>query len=240
MLLHNFRVLTFDCYGTLIDWETGILDAIKPLAQKAANTLSPNRILETFARHEAAQEAETPTMIYSKLLAVVHSRIAKEWDVKTTAEEDTKFGGSVGDWPAFQDSPAALQYLKQHYKLVILSNVDRESFKGSNKHLQVEFDWILTAQDIGTYKPSLKNFEYMVSKMADAGYKKNDILHTVESLFHDHAPSNKVGIASAWIHRRHGKEGFGATSKPTEMPHYNFHFTSLGEMADFHKSERKN
>jgi 2-haloacid dehalogenase len=120
---------------------------------------------------------------------------------------------------------------------VILSNVDRESFKGSNKLLQVDFDWIFTAQDIGSYKPSLKNFEYMISKLAAAGFNKNKILHTAESLLHDHAPANKIGIASAWIHRRHGKEGFGAASKPLEMPRYDVRFTSMGEMANAHKAE---
>jgi 2-haloacid dehalogenase len=233
--LGDFKVLTFDCYGTLIDWETGILSALQPLIKRTASNLAPDQILETFARYELAQEAETPAMIYSQLLAVVHSQIGKEWGVKTTPAEDAQFGASVKDWPAFGDSPAALRYLKQYYKLVILSNVDRESFRGSNKRLNVEFDSIFTAQDIGSYKPSLANFEYMLSKMAEAGYHMENILHTAESLLHDHLPANEIGIASAWIHRRHAKEGFGATSKPTEMPHYDFRFTSLGEMVDAHK-----
>jgi 2-haloacid dehalogenase len=233
--LSDFQVLTFDCYGTLIDWETGILAALQPLITRTASNLAPDQILETFARHELAQETETPAMIYSQLLAVVHSQIGKEWGIKTTPAEDAQFGASVKDWPAFEDSPAALQYLKQYYKLVILSNVDRESFKGSNKRLKVEFDSIFTAQDIGSYKPSLANFEYMLSKMEYAGYHKENILHTAESLLHDHLPANKVGIASAWIYRRHAKEGFGATSKPKEVPHYDFRFTSLVEMVDAHR-----
>ena len=236
MRLRDFRVLSFDCYGTLIDWETGILNALKPLVEKV-DSLTPDQILETFARHEAAQEAETPGMIYSRLLAAVHARMAKEWGVKTTPEMDAQFGASVADWPAFEESPAALQYLKQHYKLGILSKGDRESFKGSNKKLQVVFDWIFTADDIGSYKPSLRNFEYMIAKLDDAGFGKDAILHTAESLFHDHAPANKLGLAAAWIHRRHAQEGFGATAKPLEMPHYDFRFTSMGEMAKAHKNE---
>lgn len=237
MRLSDFRVLSFDCYGTLIDWETGILTALEPLTGKVAS-LTPDQILETFARHETAQEAEAPSMIYSQLLAAVHARMAKEWGVKTTAEADARFGASVGAWPAFEDSPAALQYLKQHYKLGILSNVDRESFRASNKKLQVEFDWIFTAEDIGSYKPSLKNFAYMLAKLAEAGLAKKDILHTAESLFHDHAPANTLGLASAWIQRRHAQEGFGATAKPAQTPHYDFRFTSLREMADAHRRER--
>ena len=236
MRLSDFQVLSFDCYGTLIDWETGLLRAMKPLAAKAGEH-TPQAILETFARHEAAQEAETPSMIYSQLLAVVHARMAKEWGAKTTAEDDARFGASVGDWPAFEDAPAALQYLKQHYKLAILSNVDRESFARTNKKLGVSFDWIFTAQNIGSYKPSPKNFEYMIAKLKGAGIGKEAILHTAESLFHDHAPANKVGLASAWIYRRHAQQGFGATTPPKEMPHYDFRFTSMREMAGAHRAE---
>jgi 2-haloacid dehalogenase len=238
MKLHDFRVLSFDCYGTLIDWEAGILAALAPLAQKAAANLGPDQILEAFARHEAAQETETPAMLYSQLLGAVHARLAKEWGVKTAAAEDARFGASIKDWPVFEDAPAALQYLKRHYKLAILSNVDRESFRASNKRLQVDFDWIFTAEDIGSYKPSLRNFEYLISHLAAAGFGKKDILHTAESLFHDHAPANQMGIASCWIYRRHAKEGFGATAKPANMPHVDFRFTSLGEMAEANAREK--
>jgi 2-haloalkanoic acid dehalogenase type II len=149
--LGDFSVLTFDCYGTLIDWESGILTNLRPLVAKVGTPLANDAILETFARHEAAQEAETPAMLYSTLLSVVHGRMAKEWGVASSAEEDARFGASVPEWPAFPDSADALRYLKQHYKLGILSNVDRISFAGSNKRLGVDFDWIMTAEDIGSY-----------------------------------------------------------------------------------------
>ncbi len=129
MQLSDFKILTFDCYGTLIDWESGIVRAMEPLLARSRMALSRDDVLATFARYEASQQSETPSMIYSKLLAVVHSRIGSEWGVKPNAEESEAFGQSVPDWPAFADSPAALQYLKKHYKLVVLSNVDRESFK---------------------------------------------------------------------------------------------------------------
>ena len=237
MKLHDFRVLSFDCYGTLIDWETGILAGLEPLVDKAAPGLGRDQLLETFGRHESAQEAETPAMIYSKLLAVVHKRIAGEWGVTTNPEEDAYFGNSVGSWPAFEDTVAALKYLKQHYKLVILSNVDRASFAETNKRLEVAFDFIFTAEDIGSYKPTLRNFEYMLENLAKAGIGKKDILHTAESLFHDHAPANKMGLASAWIHRRHAAGGFGATAQPKAMPRVDFRFTSLGELAEAHRKE---
>jgi 2-haloalkanoic acid dehalogenase type II len=176
-------------------------------------------------------------MIYSKLLSVVHGRMAKEWGVASSAEEDARFGASVPEWPAFPDSADALRYLKQHYRLGILSNVDRISFAGSNKRLGVDFDWIMTAEDIGSYKPSPRNFEYMIEMLGKDGVEKDKVLHTAESLFHDHAPANRVGLASCWIFRRHDKDGFGATSRPAEMPHVDFRFDSLGEMAAAHRRE---
>lgn len=234
MKLTDFKVLTFDCYGTLIDWETGILKALQPLRAKKPG-LTDDHVLETYARHEHAQEKATPGMKYSELLAVVHEKIAGEWGVKATKEEHAAFGASVGNWPAFADTPAALQYLKRFYKLVILSNVDRDSFAHTNKRLQVEFDQIYTAEDIGSYKPDARNFDYLISHLGALGYGKKDILHTAESLFHDHAPANRAGLASAWIHRRHDKDGFGATARPDAMPHYDFRFTSMGDMAAAHQ-----
>ncbi len=237
MKLGDFDALTFDCYGTLIDWETGILAGLRPLAAKAGAGLGDDAILETFARHEAAQEAETPDMIYSRLLAVVHGRIAQEWGLPADESGAARFGGSVPDWPAFPDTADALRYLKQHFRLGILSNVDRESFKGSNKRLGVTFDWIMTAEDIGAYKPSPRNFEYMIETLGRDGVGKGRILHTAESLFHDHVPANDFGLASCWIFRRHDKDGFGATSRPAEMPRIDFRFNSLGAMAEAHRRE---
>jgi 2-haloacid dehalogenase len=241
MRLSDFRVLTFDCYGTLIDWESGIYSALQPLLQQAVQTtgqtLSRDVALETFARHESAQEQETPAMLYSKLLATVHRRLARSWNVTLDEADHARFGAAVPDWPAFPDSAAALAYLKQHYQLVILSNVDRESFKGSNRRLGVEFDAIYTAQDVGSYKPSPMNFEYMLAHLAQRGVAKADILHTAQSLFHDHAPAKRIGLTSAWIDRRHDKQGWGATMAPPEGAGYDFQFPSMAAMVAAHKAE---
>jgi 2-haloacid dehalogenase len=128
-----------------------------------------------------------------------------------------------------------LQYLKKHYKLVILSNVDNESFTHSNAKLLVQFDAIITAEDVGSYKPSPRNFEYMLSKLADRGIEKDQILHTAESLYHDHKPANAFGLASCWIYRRHSRPGFGATMNSGEQPEVNFRFNSLAELAKAHE-----
>ena len=162
MKLTDFRVLTFDCYGTLIDWESGLFAAMQPLLTRGAIALGRDAVLEQFAQRESAQEAATPGMIYSDLLAEVHRQLATAWNVPMTEAEHRRFGGSVPDWPEFPDSAAALRYLGQHYKLVILSNVDRKSFQASNQRLAVQFYAIYTAQDVGSYKPDPANFRYML------------------------------------------------------------------------------
>jgi 2-haloacid dehalogenase len=236
MRLIDFKVLTFDCYGTLIDWETGLYKALTPLLQRAGATLAREQALAAFARHEAAQEAETPTMIYSDLLAAVHRRLAQEWNIAVSADEHVRFGKSVPEWPAFPDTPAALKYLKQHYKLVILSNTDRTSFAGTNPRLGVTFDAVYTAQDIGSYKPDPRNFQYLIEHLAEMSLPKEQILHTAQSLFHDHALANAAGLANAWIDRRRELEGWGA-KPPAGTPHYRFRFTSLAAMAKEHEQE---
>jgi 2-haloalkanoic acid dehalogenase type II len=238
MKLSDFKVLTFDCYGTLIDWESGILNALHPLVAKANGKKTRDAVLEAFARHESAQEEETAAMPYSQLLSMVYGRLAKEWQASVTLEESNIFGASVPDWPEFADSVEALQYLKQHYKLVILSNVDRISFRSSNARLKVAFDAIYTAQDVGSYKPNLRNFEYMLRRLKeDFGFQKTDILHTAQSLFHDHAPAKQFDLASAWIDRRHAASGWGATMPPAGTPKYDYRFESMAALVNAHQRE---
>ena len=237
MRLTDFSTLTFDCYGTLIDWESGMVEALKPLTSRVAHPLTRNEILQAHARHESEQQSRTPTKLYRDLLAVVYKRLSEEWGAPAQWDDCVRYGLSVRDWPAFPDSAAALAYLKQHYRLVILSNVDNESFAVSNETLGVTFDAIGTAEDVGAYKPSRTNFEYLLRALAGQGIGKGEILHTAESLFHDHKPANEIGLASCWIHRRHAQEGFGATMDPGSQPHFDFRFRSMAEMADAHRAE---
>jgi 2-haloacid dehalogenase len=238
MKLTDFKALTFDCYGTLIDWETGILNGLQPLVEKAHIAPSRDQVLEIFAQNEFAQEDETPSMLYSQLLSVVYKRIARSWGIAVTNEDANSFGDSVPDWPEFSDSVNALLYLKNHFKLVILSNVDRISFRASNARLQVAFDGVYTAQDIGSYKPNPRNFDYMLQRLRDDfALKKTDVLHTAQSLFHDHAAANQFGLASAWIDRRHAETGWGATKPPPGTPKYDFRFDSMAAFAEAHQKE---
>ncbi len=232
MELSDFRVLTFDCYGTLIDWESGMVAGLRPLTDKLGRELGRDEILEAHGRHESAQQLRTPGMVYSRLLAIVYKRLAEEWGLPAGWDDCAAYGQSVKDWPAFGDSVEALRALERHYKLVILSNVDNQSFAASNARLGVDFDAIYAAEDVGAYKPSDRNFEYMLGHLGGLGLGKDDILHTAESLFHDHVPANKHGLATCWIYRRHGQEGFGATRKPAEMPRIDFQFNSMAELAE--------
>lgn len=234
MQLTDFRVLTFDCYGTLIDWESGIYAALQPLLIQSGSTLSRDAALELYASHESDQEMLTPGLVYDKLLAEVHRRLACALGTDMPDDAHLRFGASVPDWPAFADTPAALRYLKQHYQLVILSNVHRAGFAASNKRLGVEFDAIYTAEDIGSYKPDLANFRYLLEHLAARGIAPGDILHTAQSLFHDHGPARRMGLHSAWIDRRHEQAGWGATM-PAPDASYNFRFTSMEDMARAHR-----
>jgi len=239
MKLSDFKALTFDCYGTLIDWETGLWTALQPLLTTGALNIGREEALDIFSRLETEQERETPSLRYSTLLAVIHSRMAKSWGVHAHADLHDRFGGSIPDWPAFPDSAKVLAYLKRHFRLVILSNVDRQSFATSNKKLGVTFDAVYTAEDVGSYKPDPRNFDYLLEHLeVDLGIRKSEILHTAQSLHHDHVPAECAGLARAWIDRRFGKEGSGATMKVARPPKVDFHFKSLAEFAEAHAKEK--
>ncbi len=238
MKLTDFHALTFDCYGTLIDWESGIWAALQPLIQANDFKISREAALAAYGTIEPAQEHETPDLVYRELLVLVHAKIAAAWNLESTPALDKAFGLSIPLWPAFADSADALAYLKQYYKLGILSNVDRQSFAGSNLKLGVEFDAICTAEDIGSYKPDARNFEYLVGEIEKLGLKKADILHTAQSLYHDHVPAAALGLARCWINRRGDTgTGSGATKPVTKMPKLNFQFPSMAAMVEAHKTE---
>jgi len=237
MNLSDFEVLSFDCYGTLIDWESGLYAALAPLLSRVGSGLSRDSVLEAFSLRESRQQALTPEMPYSDLLAEVHGQLAAGWGVTPDPAEDARFGQSVGDWPPFPDTVEALRYLKRHFRLVILSNVDRASFQATGQRLGVAFDAIYTAQDIGSYKPDPRNFAYLLARQAEQGVARGTILHVAQSLFHDHVPANAAGLASAWIDRRHDVGGSGATAPVAAEVRYDFRFTSLGGLVEAHQAE---
>jgi 2-haloacid dehalogenase len=236
MKLSDFSALSFDCYGTLIDWESGIAAALAPLLARVGADRPRDAILEAFARLEVRQQEATPDMVYADLLAHVHAQLAAEWQVPADPAEDAAFGRSIADWPAFSDTVEALRALKQHFRLIILSNVDRTSFKATNDRLGVNFDAIYTAQDIGSYKPDPRNFAYLVDHVTRQGIPPKKLLHVAQSLFHDHVPAQAIGLATAWIDRRHAAGGWGATAPVSSDVRYDFRFTSLGALAEAHSA----
>jgi len=240
MRLGDFKALSFDCYGTLIDWESGMVEALSHLTSRVDRELSRDEILQAHARHESEQQAQTPGMLYRDILPIVYKRLAEQWGVSVSLAECEEYGRSVRNWPAFVDSAGALQYLKKYYKLIILSNIDNKTFTYSNEKLEVEFDAIYSAEDVGAYKPSDRNFDYMKAHLADLGLEPGDVLHTAESLFHDHLPANRHGLASCWIYRRYAQEGFGATMTPEAMPKYDFRFDSMADLVKAHQEELRN
>ena len=213
------------------------MGALKPLIDKIDRNITTDEILETHAYYESSAQKQTPGKIYPKLLAVVYKRLAEEWQIPVSWSECLIYGCSVKDWPVFSDSVCSLKYFQKFYKLVILSNVDNFSFTQTNKKLEIKFFASFTAEDIGYYKPSRQNFEYMLLNLARVGIQKQDILHTAESMFHDHAPANCIGLANCFINRRHDQKGFGATMDPVDVPWVQFTFNSLNDMVKAHKSE---
>ena len=188
--LTDYRALTFDCYGTLIDWEIGIWDALQPvILHNAREDLTRETALGAFARWESRQQQAAPGLPYPELLARVHRSIAESFGLETNPDLDAAFGASVPHWPAFPDTADGLRLLSRHYKLVILSNVHRDGIAASRRKLGVEFDAVYTAQDIGSYKPADANFAYLLAHLkSDLGLDRSQVLHVAQSLYHDHAP----------------------------------------------------
>jgi 2-haloacid dehalogenase len=212
--LSPFTVLTFDCYGTLIDWETGILTVLRPVLERHGVTLSDEQALELFSELEAAAE-RGPYQPYHAILTTVTDGFANRLDFTPSAEERLALAESVGQWPPFPDTVEALRKLATRYQLVILSNVDDDLFAHSARHLQVTFADVITAQQVGSYKPNARNFEVLLERL---DRPKQEILHVAQSLFHDVAPANAAGLATVWVNRRHGRAGFGATPPQTAQP----------------------
>ncbi|KAK7408458.1 hypothetical protein QQX98_009385 [Neonectria punicea] len=241
--LTSFTALSFDVYATLIDWESGIYTALASLNSRIPEThpLKRNKraLLEIFTRHEEILQGKYPDMNYAELLGLVYAEIATELEIPLESEsieqEKTAFGGTVGLWPAFTDTVEALKLLQKRYKLIVLSNVDAESFSRtlSGPLEGVHFDAVYTAQQIGSYKPDLRNFEYMIQHAEkDLGVKRDGFLHTAQALKHDHVPAHKSGLQCCWIERAGKDAAIGGRPEDFgDSLDLSFRFKTLGEMA---------
>ena len=212
MDLRNFTVLSFDCYGTLIDWDAGLAAQLR----RVAPGLNEHDALQRYAAIEAEIEHEHPTMLYRDIVAATATRLGHDTGNDVPPALAAEIGESIGTWPPFPDSVQALAHLKQHCTLIVLSNVDRQSFAGSAALLGDPFDAVLTAEDIGSYKPDLRNFEALMAQVDKIGGSGKH-LHVAQSLFHDHAPAKAMGLPTAWINRRSTKSGEGASGPALDV-----------------------
>jgi 2-haloacid dehalogenase len=210
----KFDALTFDTYGTLIDWERGIINAFQVVLSPHNVSPSEDELLELFAKHEAAIEAGV-YRTYREVLASAARGVCGDLGVDPADSAIAHFAGSVPEWPAFADSAEALRRLKTRFRLGVLTNCDDDLFAGSNRRLGVTFDWIVTAQQARGYKPRLANFDLLFERL---DVPRERILHVAQSLFHDHVPAKGLGLTSVWINRREGKTGAGATPPADASP----------------------
>jgi 2-haloacid dehalogenase len=212
--LADFDVLTFDCYGTLIDWERGILEAIRPILDAHGVSADDEPVLQAFGRHESEIEAG-PYKPYRDVLGAVLTAMLDHFAQVPSDEEIARFGGSVVDWPAFPDSAAALTSLHERFRLGVITNCDDDLFAASAQRLATEFDWVVTAQQARRYKPNPRGFELAFERI---GLPPKRILHVAQSLFHDHVQAKKLGLSTVWVNRRHDRPGPGATPRADATP----------------------
>ena len=208
----TYDVLSFDCYGTLIDWETGLSTALRAALPRSTST--DDELLEEFARHEAAAEAG-PYLPYREVLAAGLRGVAEHEGLEVDDPAVSAFSVSVRDWPAFPDSRDALERLRQRYRLAVITNCDADLFAASQERLGVDFDWVVTAEAAGAYKPSERPFELAFETV---GVSRDRWLHVAQSLYHDHVAATRLGLATAWIDRRHDRPGSGATPPASATP----------------------
>ncbi len=216
MNFDHFECFSFDCYGTIIDWETGISSALRSIMETHEVKVSHDDLLELYGNAETEIEAG-PYRPYREVLKAVLSKISDILGFEPSRDELESFSMSVMNWPAFPDSSQALEALATQYRLIILSNIDDDLFHFSQKLLGVEFDQVFTAQKIGTYKPSRRNFEYLIQH---AGVPQPKILHVAQSLFHDIAPAKGMGLSTVWVNRHQGLSGSGATPPDEATPDF--------------------
>jgi len=193
----QFDALTFDCYGTLIDWATGISRALQPILQKHAVDVTDDELFRLYARFE--KDVESGAYVkYREVLRQVVRRFGNQFGFTPTNAELERFSDSVGDWPPFHDTNEALRRLSDEFRVAVVSNVDDDLFHDTARHFTVEFDDVITAEQVGTYKPDLAPFETAFTRL---GVPPNRLLHVAQSVYHDVNPAGRIGISCVWVQR---------------------------------------
>jgi 2-haloalkanoic acid dehalogenase type II len=233
--LRRFRVLTFDCYGTLIDWEKGILAVLAPLCRREGRDWSEAPILEAFADIEHREQERDPAALYPEILERTFLALADRLGLRRDLETARAFGHSIPDWPPFPDTPAAFAELARRFTVGILSNVDRASIAASIAAIGTAPHFLVTAEDVGHYKPHPAHFERAAALLAERGIGREAWLHVAQSKFHDIAPARALGIPCLWVNRRARRPGGGATPEASVVPDWSV--TSLAELAAIARTE---
>ncbi len=228
MPLTSRKILTFDVVGTLIDFETGILDYIQP----KASGISATTILETYAIAEDHQHHATPRLPFPSMMAPMYCEMAASLGLPNTGEDIDGFRLSIPRWPAFPDSIAALRRLKKNFRLVAMTNSDNWALDNFARTLDFPFDDRITAEDVGWNKPDPQFFAYARGRQSPHGYTLDDFLHVAQSQYHDIAVAKQLGYHTCWIERRKGKGGAGATPIVNKLATPDYHFATLAELAD--------
>ena len=214
----RFEALTFDCYGTLIDWEAGILAGIRPVLDARGVKATDDELLGEFATAEATLEAG-PYLRYREILGRCLREVAADHAVAPDLADVAAFADSVGDWPAFPDSTDALARLHERFRLGVITNCDDDLFARSAARLGTTFDAVVTAESVGAYKPDPRGFGVAFERL---GLPPERVLHVAQSLFHDHVPAKRLGLTTVWIDRRHDRPGTGATPPADATPDATF------------------
>lgn len=211
----RFEALTFDCFGTLVDWESGILDALLPVARRHGVEADPERLLRLYADAESELEAG-PYLPYKEVLARVMERVGGALGFEPDAEERGRLARTLPTWPLFPDTVTSLATLARRYRLAIVSNVDDDLFVGVARRLAAPFDAVITAEQVGSYKPAPAHF---LRALKTLRLPAERVLHVAQSRFHDVAPARALGFTTVWVNRRSGREGSGATREGGATPH---------------------
>lgn len=203
---NKYSVMTFDCYGTLIDWESGMLAVLKPLLARHNVTLDDEQILGKFAQFESDLE-KSEYRPYREILKAIVRRFGEEFGFTPSVASQNSLPDSIQHWQPFSDTIAALQQLKQSFKLAIVSNIDDALFADTAQRLTVPFDYVITAEQVQSYKPSLNNFHRAIKRI---GLPSEQILHAACSVYHDIVPANSLGLTTIWVNRHAERGGSGA------------------------------
>lgn len=234
MDFNRYKILTFDCYGTLIDWEKPISTRFRAALDRVCPTVSDDLILIAFANYQARHQATIPFLDYPDVLRRAYRDVLNGFGLNASPRDADTFADSVGEWPPFTDTLAALSYLGRHFRLGILSNVDNASMQRTLQKLEAPMELVVTAEDVSSYKPAFPHFERAIRHLYERGFSRHEILHVAQSKRHDHEPAARLGLASMWVNRQHARDGVGLVLPAQVAPTHSVN--SLAELVDLHRA----